>query len=113
MYVVRIDTCRNAVIVGPKKELMRKELKAENLNWIAIAEPPQDALKVKARIRQQHREAPAEIRPDPSEPSAVLVTFDEPQMAITPGQVVVFYDGETVLGSGIIATSLHSGKITA
>lgn len=102
MYVLRIDTCRNAVIVGPKEELMRKELKAVNLNWIAIGETPQVPLKIKARIRQQHKEAPAEIRPDPSQQTAVLVKFDEPQMAITPGQIVVFYDGDTVLGSGVI-----------
>ncbi|MDD4870437.1 MAG: tRNA 2-thiouridine(34) synthase MnmA [Kiritimatiellae bacterium] len=103
MYVVRIDTCRNAVIVGPKKELMKTELKAVNLNWISLNGPSEKPLKVKARIRQQHKEAPAEIRPDlSSQEPAVMVRFEEPQMAITPGQIVVFYDGDTVLGSGVI-----------
>jgi len=103
LYVVRIDTCQNAVIVGPKEELMKKEFMAVNLNWIAIAGAPQQPLRVKAQIRQQHKEAPAEISPAPSGPEpAVIVRFDEPQMAITPGQIAVFYDGDTVLGSGVI-----------
>ncbi|OGV66803.1 MAG: tRNA 2-thiouridine(34) synthase MnmA [Lentisphaerae bacterium RIFOXYA12_FULL_48_11] len=102
MFVVRIDTCRNTVIVGPKEELMKAELKAVNLNWISIDGPGETPLKVKARIRQQHKEAPAEIRMDPSQQNSVLVRFADPQMAITPGQIVVFYDGDTVLGSGVI-----------
>lgn len=102
LYVIQIDTCRNAVIVGPKEELMRKELKAVKLNWIALADLPLKSLRVKARIRQQHREAPAEIIPGDN---SVTVKFDEPQMAITPGQIVVFYNGDTVLGSGVIELS--------
>jgi len=107
LYVVRIDTCRNAVIVGPKEELMKKELKAVSLNWISLAEVPQQPLGIKARIRQQHKEAPAEISATPSnQEPAVIVKFDEPQMAITPGQIAVFYDGDVVLGSGVIENTI-------
>jgi len=103
LFVVRIDSCRNAVIVGPKEELMRDELRAVNLNWIALESTPQQPLKIRAKIRQQHKEAPAEIRPDPSDDkAAVIVKFDTPQMAITPGQIVVFYDNDLILGSGVI-----------
>lgn len=103
LFVVRIDSCRNAIIVGPKEELMRNELRAVNLNWIALESTPQQPLKIRARIRQQHKEAPAEIRAETSSGNqAVIVKFDEPQMAITPGQIVVFYDDDKVLGSGVI-----------
>jgi tRNA-specific 2-thiouridylase len=103
MYVVQIDTCRNAVIVGSKEELMKTELRAVNMNWISFNGPPDQALRIKARIRQQHREAPAEIRAGSSnQKDDIVVRFDEPQMAITPGQIVVFYDDDVVVGSGVI-----------
>jgi tRNA-specific 2-thiouridylase len=69
------------------------------VNWIA-GEAPAAGTRVTAQIRYRHREAPASIAP--SGPGTVAVTFDEPQTAVAPGQAVVFYEGDSVLGGGWI-----------
>jgi len=99
MYVTAIDAEKNAVIAGAKEQTYSTELVASNLNWIAVPAP--DApFKVKARIRYHHAEAETIV--SPLDDSSVYVKFTEPQMAITPGQTVVFYDGDTVIGGGTI-----------
>ena len=65
-------------------------------------------MRVRARIRQQHREAGAEVRPGGSDDS-VEVVFDRAQASVTPGQIVAFYLGDVVLGSGIIECSAPAG----
>ncbi len=100
LHVLEIDAKRNAIVVGPRQELMRRDLMAEGVNWTAV-DPPARPLRAKARIRYNHREAEAEITPLGVDRAAV--TFDEPQFAVTPGQAVVFYDGDVVLGGGMIA----------
>lgn len=103
VFVIRIDPRRNAVIVGPRDGLMQTALTATDLNWIALERAPESPLRVKARIRQQHTEAWARLEPaQGTSVPAVRVVFDEPQLAITPGQAVVFYEDDIVLGSGII-----------
>ncbi len=99
LYVTDIDPKGNAVIVGTKEEVYKDELIASGLNWIAIKELKQPA-KAKARIRYLHNEAEATLTLMGED--KVYVKFNEPQMAITPGQAVVFYDGEIVLGAGTI-----------
>ncbi len=98
MYVLRLDTAESRAVVGPREELGQRELSASKVNWIS-GDPPVDALRATARIRHRHVDAPVTIIPDADRAS---VTFDEPQMAMTPGQAVVFYDGEEVLGGGWI-----------
>jgi len=100
LYVIDIDPERNAIVVGTGREIYRDELIASHLNWIAI-EPPQRPLELKAKIRYRHREADAVITPL-SNGDRVHVKFKQPQMAITPGQAVVFYDEDTVVGGGTI-----------
>jgi len=100
LYVIAIDQERNAVIVGTKKEVYSDELIATGLNWIAI-ESLEQPIKVKAKIRYRHQEADAVITPLLSE-DRVHVRFKQPEMAITPGQAIVFYDGDTVVGGGTI-----------
>jgi len=100
LYVVDIDRERNAVIVGTKGEVYGDELVASNLNWIAI-QPPQQPLELKAKIRYRHREADAVITPFLTGDGA-RVKFRQPQMAITPGQAIVFYHRDTVVGGGTI-----------
>ncbi len=101
-YVIKIDGPSNTLTVGEYKDLFSQQLRAIDLNWIAI-----DALlaplRVKAKIRHQHCAAKAIITSDPNNAAAVMVAFELPQMSITPGQAVVFYQDDTVIGGGTIA----------
>ncbi len=99
LYVVAIDEKRNALIVGEESDLYKRHLTATNLNWIAfgrLTEP----LEVTAKIRYKHSESEAVI--GPLDADRATVTFKLPQKAITPGQAVVFYQGDFVLGGGTI-----------
>jgi tRNA-specific 2-thiouridylase len=98
-YVTAIDRKRNAIIVGTKQEVYGDEFIASKLNWIAIGELKRP-IEVKAKIRYLHKEAEAVVIPLDKE--RVRVRFKEPQMAITPGQAIVFYDGDIVVGGGTI-----------
>ncbi len=99
-YVYRIVPQRNQVVVSRRQELLSFGLDAADVIWAAGA-PPAAPLRCAARIRQKHAEAPALVTP--TGPASVRVDFDEPQLAITPGQAVVFYDDDVVLGGGIIS----------
>ncbi len=99
LYVVGIDAGAQTVTVGPRAALERTSLRASGVNWIAGAPPPAST-KCTAQIRYRHREAAASLTPGPD--LTVEVTFDQPQHAVAPGQAVVFYDGERVLGGGWI-----------
>jgi len=101
LYVTDIDPEKNAIIVGDKGELYRDELIASELNW--IAERPIQPIKARARIRYLHKEAEATIVP--LDENRVHIKFQEPQMAISPGQAVVFYDGEVIIGGGTIEST--------
>ncbi len=92
-YVVKKDPKNNVLIVSKdKKDLLSKKLKAKELNWIS-GKPP---LKVKAKIRYGHKASEAEVLKNG------IVEFKESQEAVTPGQSVVFYKKEELLGGGII-----------
>jgi tRNA-specific 2-thiouridylase len=110
LYVTDIEPETNTVTVGTREELYRDELTASGLNWIAI-EKLERPIKVKAKIRYLHQEAAAEVTPVRKD--IVYVKFDEPQMAITPGQAVVFYEGDAVVGSGIIEKAGARNQIKA
>jgi tRNA-uridine 2-sulfurtransferase len=102
LYVIGIEPERNTVVVGPDKDLMCRELVAEDLNLVALP-ALEGHVACRARIRYRMSEAPATIEPLPEEGEGVVrVVFDEPQRAITPGQAVVFYDGDVVLGGATI-----------
>jgi len=105
LYVTAIDTERNAIIVGPKTEVYGNELIASNLNWIEF-DTPKRAIEVKAKIRYRHREGEAVVTP--LSKGLVNVKFAQPQMAITPGQAVVFYRGSIVVGGGTIEKEVYS-----
>ena len=100
LYVIDIDADANRVTVGAPTALERDRLVATDVNFIAC-EPPHEPLRVHARIRHSHRPAPAtlQVRAD----GAVDVRFDEPQRAITPGQSVVWYRDDLVVGGGVIS----------
>jgi tRNA-specific 2-thiouridylase len=99
LYVTAIDQEKNVIVVGPKEEVYGDELVAMELNWIAIQELSRP-VDLKAKIRYLHKEAEAMVIP--LDEDKVHVKFKEPQMAITPGQAVVFYDDDTVIGGGTI-----------
>lgn len=99
LYVVGIDADANAVTVGPREALERRELTASAVNWIA-GDAPAPGTRVTAQIRYRHREAPASLEPLPDH--RVRVTFDDPQTAVAPGQAVVLYQRDEVIGGGWI-----------
>jgi tRNA-specific 2-thiouridylase len=99
LYVIEIDKERNAVIIGERDDLLRDELIASNANWIA-GDTLNGSIVVKARIRYTHKEATASVSPLSNR--RVKVKFIEPQFSITPGQAVVFYQDDLVLGGGWI-----------
>jgi len=86
--------------VGTLSDLERDRLEATDVNFID-GEPPSGPVRVHARIRHGHVPAPATVRA--GEERTATVVFDEPQRAITPGQSVVWYEGERVVGGGVIA----------
>ena len=99
LYVVEIDRENNKVIVGGDEKLFKSELEASFVNWSSMDEPP-SPFKIKARIRYRHKEQDALVTPRGS--GRVKVIFDKAQRAVTPGQAVVFYDGDLVAGGGWI-----------
>lgn len=100
LYVVAMDQPQNRLIVGSREDLLGRALAAERVNWVSI-HPPTQPLRAWAKIRSRHDAAAAWVSPHGE--GNVRVEFDEPQSAITPGQAVVFYDGDVVLGGGWIA----------
>lgn len=103
LYVAAIEPDTNRIIVGNKSRLYGKALSAGGMNWFV---PPEDFadIQVTARIRHQGKDTPTVIIPEGKE--RVTVEFAEPQLAITPGQAVVFYHGDVVLGGGWIEKRL-------
>src|SRR5690348_17100262 len=98
LYVIELRGDKRQVVVGDDDHLRSRILHAHRLNWIAC-ESLDASIRVKATIRHRHEPADAEVR---MEGGRAVVTFDEPQRAITPGQAVVFYDGDIVVGGGWI-----------
>jgi len=97
-YVIETDTKKNLVIVGREKDLYSKELVVKEVNWIDEKFKNQNS-KCLARIRYGHPNQNAKIK---MQKSKLLVEFEKSQRAITPGQSIVFYQGEEVLGGGVI-----------
>lgn len=99
IYVVRINAGDNTVVLGDEEELFSTVLRAEDFNWIA-GKAPEQPVRCLAKTRYRHPEQPATAHPNAD--GSVTVIFDQPVRAITPGQACVLYDGDTVLGGGVI-----------
>jgi tRNA-uridine 2-sulfurtransferase len=99
LYVVKIDAESGDVTVGPRSALERTTLTASGVNWVAI-EAPSAWLRASAQIRHRHRAAPGRVRA--LDDHRAEFEFDHPQAAVTPGQAVVFYDEDVVVGGGWI-----------
>jgi len=98
LYVIRIEPESNRVVLGPEEELYSRKLAADKVNWIS-GKPPQEPITVTAKIRYKSKEAEAILVP---RDDSVHVHFTQPQKAIAPGQAIVFYNADEVLGGGII-----------
>lgn len=103
LYVLAKDSASNALIVGTLDELGQSELLAFNVNWPG-GETPSAPFRAQVKIRYTAKEAPAEVTPLENGTRA-RVRFDAPQRDITPGQAAVFYNGDIVLGGGVIVSS--------
>jgi tRNA-specific 2-thiouridylase len=103
LHVLAIDAAANTVTLGPRRALERPGLLVEDVNWLLPA-PPAPGARAHVRIRYGHEGAPATLRPHAD--GAVEVRFDVPQLAVTPGQLAVFYQGGRCLGGGAIRGAL-------
>ena len=99
VYVVRKNARDNTILLGDDRDLFTSRLTACRVNWIAGAAPA-DTIRVTAKTRYSQTEAEAAVTPLPD--GRMEVVFDRPQRAVTAGQAVVLYDGDQVLGGGVI-----------
>ncbi|MEJ2695836.1 MAG: tRNA 2-thiouridine(34) synthase MnmA [Candidatus Sulfobium sp.] len=96
-YVTRIDSERNSIVVGQKEEARIRGILVRDLNWLSA--PRDDRFRATVKVRSMMRDRPASVEISNGE---ARVAFDEPQWAPAPGQSAVFYDGDTVMGGGVI-----------
>ena len=100
LYVSRIDAKSNTVVAGPESSLYSRELVARAVNW-ALGEPPSEPARMQVKVRYRNPAVPAVVTPLAD--GGVRVTFDEPQRAIARGQFAALYDGDFLVGGGVIA----------
>lgn len=98
-FVIDKSADTNQVILGDEEHLFKREVTVRDVNFIPF-DKLESELRVTAKLRYRHKEQPATIKP--LSDGGVQIIFDEPQRAPTPGQAAVFYDGDIVLGGGII-----------
>ena len=98
-YVIRIDREANRLVVGSKQDLLRSECRVVDINWIQAV--PRNPQKVYTRVRYRTKEVPSTVIPQ--DDRTVIVRFQTPQAAVTPGQGAVFYQEDEILGGGWIA----------
>lgn len=107
MFVVEIVPSERAVVIGPREALLRRGLEARELNWL-VAESPAVGASVQVQVRNRARPSPATIvRLDST---GIELALDEPIQAISPGQSLVLYDGDVVLGGGVIERGLRVAR---
>lgn len=101
-YVLKIITKENAIVIGSENEVYQHQVWAGDCHWIA-GEPPKGKVRVWAKVRYQGPGSFAEIQPLPE--NRIYVKFEQPQWAPTPGQAIVFWQGDEVLGGATIEQS--------
>lgn len=99
MFVMKLDAENNLITLGEKGMEFSKELIAADMNYISGVSPT-EAVKLTAKIRYQAEKAEVTVFPEGN--NIVKLVFDVPQRAVTPGQAVVLYDGDTVIGGGTV-----------
>jgi tRNA-specific 2-thiouridylase len=103
LYVVKLDNVMNRVIVGTRDRAGQEECTVNRMNWVAIEAI---AAPIRAEVQVRYRSKAVPVNVIPLEEGRLKLVFDEPQFGITPGQAAVLYDGEKVLGGGIIENNL-------
>lgn len=98
LYVIAIEPDSNSLVVGPKDSATSLDLRLRLVNWL-LPDPPEGSLRVNVKTRYHGAEAPAEVT---AEGEGASVRFDAPQPLAAPGQMAVFYEGDRVLGGGVI-----------
>ncbi|MEZ2228670.1 MAG: tRNA 2-thiouridine(34) synthase MnmA [Microcoleus sp.] len=108
LYVVELDAARNRVIVGDRLLAVESECYVQQVNWVSVAQPTAP-IRAEVQIRYRSHPVPATVIPLESSQEAentrgtrVKLIFDEPQLSITPGQAAVWYEGDLLLGGGLI-----------
>lgn len=99
LYVIEIDPVMNRVIVGSRDRVTQTECTVQRVNWVSVNDP---TAPIRAEVQVRYRTPPAPVTVIPLENSRIKLVFDEPQFGITPGQAAVWYDGDILLGGGII-----------
>lgn len=99
LYVIGIEAGSNRIVLGPEEDLYSERLTADELNWIS-GNLPREPVTAQARIRYKSKEAEATLS---FTNHSVEVYFPQPQKAIAPGQAIVFYSGDELLGGGTIS----------
>jgi len=103
-YVLEVDAAANRVVVGPGELLARRGLLADRMSWVAGAQPFEGPFEAEVRIRYRGEDVPSVLETDGDR---LRVTFGSPQRGVAPGQSVVAYHGEELLGGGRIVESLR------
>ncbi|PZV25967.1 MAG: tRNA 2-thiouridine(34) synthase MnmA [Snowella sp.] len=104
LYVVKLDPVMNRVIVGDRDSAGSLDCSVTRLNWVSMTEP---TTPIRCEVQVRYRSSPVVVSVVPLENDRVKLVFDEPQFGITPGQAAVFYNGEILLGGGIIEKSVE------
>jgi tRNA-specific 2-thiouridylase len=99
LYVTALRPEQNAVVVGERPHVMRRDISLGQVNWVSVP-PPEEPVKATVKIRYNHPGAPAVV--EPTGPGTVRLRFERPQAAPAPGQAAVFYRGDLLLGGGTI-----------
>ncbi|MBV5260055.1 tRNA 2-thiouridine(34) synthase MnmA [Synechococcus moorigangaii CMS01] len=99
LYVVKLDNVMNRVVVSTRDRAGRSECTVQRLNWLSLAGISQP---IRTEVQVRYRSGAVPVTVIPLEGDRLKLVFDEPQFGITPGQAAVLYDGERVLGGGII-----------
>lgn len=99
LYVVGIDAVRNQVVVGDRTHAQNTDCTVQRVNWVSIAEPTAP-IRAEVQIRYRSTAVPCTVMPFTN--SRAKIIFDEPQFSITPGQAAVWYQGDLLLGGGVI-----------
>lgn len=107
LYVIRLDPARNAVVVGPAEALGAREASVRSMHYVS-GETPCAPLRCTAKIRYKAKEAAGWLHPEPG--GGARFEFDQPQRDVTPGQGLVCYLGDEVIGGGVIVPGAESDR---